>query len=192
MDIKTEKKIIAKHIEQIVDGKAEFSRYNDNNNLSYIHIMTINDAPESGVNTYSTIGLCEYNIGLQIEKKPLRVELIIAIDNNQERVADILATCAFCIINSHYKCMPGVIFNDVISYYIEDSDMKHVLFVQPFLWEDSYCGLTLNDKTIEWLLAVPISEGEYKYAEKYGSDALEELFEKYNIDIFNLYRESVI
>ncbi len=40
--------------------------------------------------------------------------------------------------------------------------------------------------------SVPISEEEHKYACKNGIEALETLFEEKDIDIYNLYRESVI
>ena len=192
MDVKTEKKRIARHINDVVGGVPEFSRYDDKNNTSAIHIMTIQDVPEYGINMYSTVGTSAYSIGLKTDGVPLRAELMFAIDKTQEMIPDILATCAFCIINSHYECYPGIIFYDVISAYIGDSDMKHVMFVAPFLWEGKYHGMILEDKRVEWLLAVPISEAEGEYAEKYGSDALEELFEKNDIDIFDMYRKSVI
>lgn len=70
--------------------------------------------------------------------------------------------------------------------------MKHIMFVEPFFWEGKYHGMILEDKRIEWLLAVSISEEEGKYAEEHGSDALEELFEENDIDIFDMYRKSVI
>jgi hypothetical protein len=187
-----EKKAIAKHIISVVGGAPQFSRYCDKNESSFVHIMTIKDVPEKGVNFYSTIGTSEYTIGLKVNNLPLRVELIFTIDERQEEVANILATSAFCIINSGFKCYPGAIFNDVISSYVKDTDMKHVMFVQPFLWEDSFNELRLNDKIIEWLLAVPISEKECRYAEEHGSEALEQIFEEHQIDIFNLYRKSIL
>lgn len=192
MDSKMQKKIIAKHIVSIVGGTPQFSKYYDKNESSSVYIMTIKDVPDEGVNFYSTIGTSEYSIGLKVNNLHLRVELMFAIDKKQEEVANILATSAFCIINSGFKCYPGVIFNDVISSYIKDSDMKHVMFVQPFIWEDSFSELRINDKVIEWLLAVPISEKECRYADEYGSEALEELFEEHQIDIFNLFRKSIV
>ncbi len=190
MDIKTEKRMIARHINDLVGGIPEFSRYDDRNNISAIHIMTIQDASDDGVNIYSTVGVSSYSIGLSVDKVPLRVELMFVCDKMKKEIPCILSTCAFCIINSHYECFPGVIFYDVIGAFIDDSDMKHVMFVKPFLWEE-YQGMVLEDKRVEWLLAVPVSEAEAKYAEEYGSDALDDLFEKSDIDIFDLYRESL-
>jgi len=70
--------------------------------------------------------------------------------------------------------------------------MKHALFVPPFLWEEALETLELPERTVAWLLAVPISEAEYQFAEREGSEKLEDLFVKHQIDIFNLERESVL
>ena len=75
---------------------------------------------------------------------------------------------------------------------MQDSLLEHILFVSPFLWEDRLKTLNFEDKKVAWLLAVPISEKEFKYAKDKGKDALEELFEEKQIDIFNLYRKSVL
>lgn len=192
MNTKKQKRKIASHIMDIVGGNPEFKRYNDNNECSSVHIMMIKDIPENGVNFYSTIGTSEHSVGLKIDAKPLRLELIFVADEKYSKIENILATCAFCIINSKYKCFPGAVFNDVINQYIIDTDMKHIIFVQPFLWENDFPELELDDKIIEWLLAVPISENELTYSEKNGFEALEDLFEKRQIDIFNIYRESVV
>ena len=69
--------------------------------------------------------------------------------------------------------------------------MQHILFIPPFLWEDKLTTLSFNDKKIAWLLVIPISEKELEYAKKHGTDALENLFEEYQIDIFDLKRKSV-
>lgn len=192
MDTREEKKIISNHIGSIVGGIPTFSRYSDQNNVSNVHIMACKNVPDSNLTTYITVGTSNCSIGLQVKGISLRVELLFVGDSNQILIPNMLATCAFCIMNSGYKCSPGLVFYDVVNEYISDSTMKHILFVEPFLWEDKYKGLELEDKVIEWLLAVPISETESRYADKYGVESLEDLFEENNIDIFDLYRESVI
>ena len=46
-------------------------------------------------------------------------------------------------------------------------------------------------KSVAWLMAVPISECEYRYAEAEGPDRLEDLFEQQQIDIFDINRPPV-
>ena len=52
--------------------------------------------------------------------------------------------------------------------------------------------LEFENREIAWLLIVPISEQEKNYAIANGWEALEDIFEKADIDIFNLNRKSII
>ncbi|WP_438618507.1 suppressor of fused domain protein [Oryzifoliimicrobium ureilyticus] len=56
--------------------------------------------------------------------------------------------------------------------------------------EDKLSSLKLNTKMVDWLLAVPIIEQEYRFAKDESFDALKDLFEKQQIDIFNIDRQS--
>ncbi|BCZ47329.1 antitoxin YqcF [Clostridium gelidum] len=143
------------------------------------------------VTSYSTIGISGYSISYATENIPLRVEIVGSCASSFDCFANILASCAFNIINTKFTCYPGAIFQNVIKFYMPNSSMKHILFMSPFLWENSLKTLNLEDKKVAWLLAVPISEEEFKYANDKGIDVLEELFEEEQIDIFNLNRKSV-
>ncbi|MPQ45126.1 suppressor of fused domain protein [Clostridium tarantellae] len=103
-----------------------------------------------------------------------------------------LSSCAFNIINTKFSCYPGAIFKNVVEFYIPNNSMKHILFTHPFLWDDRLETLSFENKKVAWLLAVPISEEELNYANCNGLDALEELFDEKQIDIFDLNRESII
>lgn len=80
---------------------------------------------------------------------------------------------------------------DIVGRYIEKVEMKHILFTDPFLW-DNINSIDIEDTKVAWLLAVPISEKEYLYAQEKGTDALEKFFEFENIDIFDLNRKSIL
>ncbi len=69
--------------------------------------------------------------------------------------------------------------------------MKHILFTEPFLWAD-LTGLETEDKSIHWLLLVPISDAEFKFLQNNGSEVLEDKFVAEQIDIYDLGRKSVI
>ena len=69
--------------------------------------------------------------------------------------------------------------------------MKHFLLVPPFLW-DGFETLEVGGQAVAWLQAVPISDRERDLAEREGSDSLEDLFERQQIDVFDLDRPSVV
>jgi hypothetical protein len=79
--------------------------------------------------------------------------------------------------------------------YKASKTLRHVLFVPPSSWDGSTKlnkTIKLGEKKLTWLLVVPISEKEYRFVEKEGSDKLENLFEEKQIDIFDLNRPSVV
>lgn len=185
------KKIIAQKELEVIGGNPQIFRYWDDNKRNNIDILTSTDRPYRGVISYATIGLSEYEIGLLSNNKDLRVELLGACDEKDEFFANILATTAFEIMKKK-KCIYGDIIQNVISeYYSIDYEMKHVYLMNPFLWE-GFETFELENREIAWLLIVPISEQEKDYAIANGWEALEDIFEKADIDIFNLNRKSII
>lgn len=192
MSIKDDYKVIAKYLRNTIGKKASISQYYDKNEEKSVYIMTINDVLEDGINFYSTIGTSDYSINKSVDGLPLRVELMFTGESSEPKVPNMLSSCAFCIMDSNYNCYPGAIFYNIISSYIKNTDMKHIIFIEPFFWEDKLENLKFKDKIITWLLAIPISETECIYAEKNGFEALEELFEDYDIDVFDLNRKSIL
>ncbi|MGT2756421.1 suppressor of fused domain protein [Streptococcus ovuberis] len=67
--------------------------------------------------------------------------------------------------------------------------MKHMLFVPLFLWDIE--DLTLDQLTVTWLMAIPISDKELKFVEQYGADKLQDLFEEQQIDYWDLNRPEI-
>ncbi|ERP96195.1 hypothetical protein Q674_05390 [Acinetobacter sp. COS3] len=51
--------------------------------------------------------------------------------------------------------------------------------------------MNLETKTVAWLLAVPISEAECRYAAEHGAEQLEKILAKYQIDVADINRASI-
>lgn len=184
------KKMIAKREHEIIGGIPQVFRYWDDNKRQYIDVLTSADGPCRGVTSYATIGLSEHETGWQNNNKSLRVELLGACDAKEEIFPNILTTTAFEIMQSR-KCSYGDIIQNVMSKYNPGLEMKHVYLTNPFLWE-RFETLEFGDRFVTWLLIVPVSDKEKDYAIKNGWEALEDEFEKNNIDIFDLKRKSII
>lgn len=117
------------------------------------------------------------------------MEIVGTSDVLIEMFENIVATTAFEIMDAQ-RCFPGYIVEDVIEQYLPDSEMKHILITDPFLWKSAKEIVTANVH-IEWLMLVPISDAEFEFACENGADALERKFEAEGIDIYNIYRKSV-
>lgn len=184
--------IVVQKIREFVNAlqRPAVGRFWDEPERKSIDIVRCDDLPQKGEQVCATIGLNHTNIGLVSGDLPLRIELIGACDIQIGQFQNMMATAAFEIMDNRTG-FPGYIIRNVISEYIHDSDMKHFLLTEPFLWEDAK-SITVNGIHIAWLMTVPISEKEYEFACSEGSDELEELFEQKDIDVCNIYRRSVI
>lgn len=191
MTVTKENKIIAKSALEAFGGKPKVSKYWDENNVSDVDLLSTADRPYEGVTSYSTVGLSDYSIGYSVEDKPLRIEIVGASATRFEFFPNIISTCAFNIINTKIPISHGEIFKGVTRMYYTDIEMEHILFTSPYLW-DKLNSINFADKKVTWLLAVPISTKELLYAEKEGIEALEDLFEEEDIDIFDIERSSVL
>ena len=166
--------------------------YLDDEEKTSIDIYIGEDRPDFGLTTYSTIGLSEYSIDL-IDKKniPIRVELIAVCESQVDKFANVIASCAFDIIKNNYSCSPSTVNMNAISLYYDNLEMKHIYYTMPYLW-DGLQGIELGGNVVNWLLAIPISENELRFLDENGADAFEDLLEKHEIEIFDIYRKSIV
>ncbi|WP_282138239.1 suppressor of fused domain protein [Rossellomorea aquimaris] len=191
MSISIENKTIAKSALNAFGGKPKVLKYWDENNVSNIDVLSTVNRPYEGITSYATIGLSDHSIDYTVDGSPLRVELVGASANVSDHYPNVLATCAFCVINSNFSIFHGEVFRDIIKMYYPASEMKNILFVSPSWWVDLK-SLEFQNKKVAWLLAVPISENEYQFAQEKGSYSLENLLEQKEIDIFDVERKSIL
>jgi len=192
MPISKQNKIISKALQSVFNGIPKYTRYADEIGQSTIDIISCVDRPWKGTTSFGTLGLSDYSIGKKVDGVPLGVEFVGCCESNFDFFPNILATCAFNIINSKFKCEPGTIYPDVIREYA-NSEMKHVMLTTPFIWEKNLDTLDFSPhKITTWLLIVPISDNEFDLAKKKGTDALAALLEEKDIDILDLLRSSSV
>ena len=171
------------------DAMPRVRRYGDRDDKGAVDLLGCADSPEKGITAYGTIGLSDH---ARENAADLRVELVGAFPTARPGFADVMATCAFSMINDGAPLRPGVVHGDVIAMHDLSRTLRHVMFFSPFLWGDEPSSLVLADRTVAWLMAVPISEVERAYAAEAGPNALEELFARANINILDPDRPSVL
>jgi hypothetical protein len=164
----------------------------DDDHRNDVYVMEAMDTPQQGLTTYATIGLSDHPLMFQNKEFGTRVEIVGVCGSKFPDFGNVLATLAFCVINSKWFCAPGIIFPDVMTMYGQSSTLSDIYFAHPFLWEDRLRSTRLGDRNVAWLLAVPISKEESAFAQEFGPKKLEELFSEKDIDIYNLNRASVV
>lgn len=184
--------IVAQTAARAFGGHPKVTRFWDDDKKSHVDILRCTNTPQPGTSSYSTIGLSDHPLFREGKEYGARLEIVGACGDTFSKFDNALATAAFCIINAHWFCFPGASFPDVLKTHNLSSTMSHFFFVPPFLREESLKTLDLRAKKVTWLLAVPISEAELKYAEQSSYQELEDLFVEKQIDIFDLQRTSVL
>ncbi|WP_404811678.1 suppressor of fused domain protein [Capnocytophaga canimorsus] len=169
--------------------------YYDNDKINFIDILSIDDPLNMEISFYSTIGLSDFPNKIEMNDNSMLnipVELLMCGYKKYDKIRNILATVSFYISKNKWTCQPGTVFENIVSdYYV--SQMQHIMFVRPFLWEDKLSDLKFGEKKIHCLLCIPISEKELRFKEENGLTSLEKmLFQQKNIDIFDIERESVL
>lgn len=169
--------------------------YYDDNKENSLHILNCIDPLDSKNKIYCTIGLSDYPNKIEMNDGTLKnvpIELMIAGNDSSSKWANILSTAGFFVTKNSWTCQPGSVFKNMIDMYHEGALLKHLLFVEPLMWQEKLEQMKLAGKKVYFLLLVPISDAECAYREKHGFDALESLFMEKEIDITNLHRPSVL
>ena len=103
---------------------------------------------------------------------------------------NLLSTAAFYFIKDRWGCEPGAVFPSLVNEYKLSSTLEHLMWVEPFEWEQLGSVEVGDGQTVHWLLAIPISEAERRFLTDRGFDELEKLFIEREIDYFDLNRPS--
>lgn len=187
-----ESKIVAKAAAAAFGTAPSVDRYWDDHRKASVDIVSCLDSPCRGVTSYATVGVSCVALVKDGRNLGVRTELVGACGSRFAEFPNCLSTAAFCVINSGWLVAPGIIFPSVVAMYRPASPMKHFLFLPPFPWDGRLRTIAVGESQVAWLLAVPISDGEMRFAESTGVSALEELCERRQVDIFNLDRASVV
>ena len=184
-EMKYDKQILANRLLEDVGGEPKVFEFKND----YGHVIDIYfgiDSPIGFLNSYSTIGLSEYTLDKKIGDQSLRAEIIGASDSGNEYFPNMISDCAFSVMGASSNCMPGLVFTNIVDQYYTNTEMKHILL----LWDMK--DIEFDEEYVTWLFAVPISESEYEFLLDEAYQELESLFEKKQIDIYDLNRESVV
>lgn len=168
-------------------GQCKVTAYDDDPKQHRIHLFT--SRTEDGV-VAATAGLMD--IGMRFASgAELRSEIIMDQRGHDARLANILATMAFYVIKDGWKMAPGTVFEEMVRMYIPETKLPHIVFVAPWQFQD-LGRVTLSDRTIFPLVAVPISEAEAELARAHAGRDLEDLWQRQSVDVLDWTRTSAV
>jgi len=156
-----------------------------------VEVLRFGDQPERGVVTYASLGLCDHP---WYEAHRPRLEILLGTTVDDAVVPQIVANCAFHVMDKQFFPEPGTVVRDIIAVLHAGSlseRLPHVYFMDPSPWR-MILPLEVGPPRLEVVAAVPVSEPEYRYWRNFGSRELERVFEQSGVDLFDLERASVV
>lgn len=183
-------RIVARAAATAFGGEPRVDRFYDEPEPHSVDVLTCVDRPTPGFSTYSTVSLhAATNL---LEGADIRVEVAGIAPRGVAEFPNVLATAAFRVIKDGWLCAPGVVFPALLSDYGLSSTMEHVLWAPPSPWEELSSVEIVDDLSVHWLLAIPISEAERSFLVDRGYDVLEALLAEHEAEYFDLERESLV
>lgn len=189
--VSSDARYVAKTAAEVFGGAASVHRFYDKAEAHFIGILTCEGAPQTSFATYSTVGVHEVpNI---LNDKDVRVELAGVAALTETEYPNLLATAAFQVQKEGWLAAPGVVFPGMVrDFYGLSESMDHLLWVEPFAWEELGAVEVSSTLTVHWLLGVPIAESERRLIIDEGYSALTRLLEQQDIEYYDLHRQPVV
>lgn len=180
---------IAQEVARTFGGDAHVNRYYDDAGDRSIAILGSEGQPHPELSSYSTIGMHGHpNL---VGNDLIPVEIAGVSTRGTSGFPNLIASLAFVAMKEHRPCAPGETFEGIVDGYGLSASLPHVILAPPFPWPE-LGSVGLGTSKVHWLLAVPISELERRFALEAGFDRLEDLFEKREVPYFDLDRDSVV
>jgi hypothetical protein len=182
---------VAEHERALFGGDPTVDRFYADDDSLWVDVLRSPDSPVDGITSHATIGTSRFDNQLVSDGLSIRVELLGACASEVSEFADMLCSCALTVAHGEHSAVPGAIFTGIVERHLPGVSMKHMLFVTPYLWGDGPDALADDEHVLAWLMAVPVSDSELGYAREHGTDALQALFERAEIDVLDIDRPPV-
>ena len=169
--------------------------YRDDVTDHAIDVLRVSAVPEEGIDSVATLTLSDHPLkDYDGNLRTFGVEFIAIGESGDDRIANILTTCALNIIKDDWIIAPDAIFPGVVAMYNEGGNMEHALFVDPLLglWPEDIVSVDHADGKVVFLQMIPISNSEYNYAIKHSVDALLDKILDTELSPHDLDRASVV
>ena len=121
-------------------------------------------------------------------------EVVLPIDEAWEETPDILANVLGAALEHSIPIGPGyhIRFGGQMPDFVQTYGKAALYFATPFGFPDGFDEVICGDQRGAIYLASFISEAEHQYALDHGPEALEDLFEAQEVDVYTLRRPSAV
>ena len=180
-------KKIANYLRAAFSGSPSVQRYFAADNVRYVDIIK---TPHDDKVTYvGTIGGFKRKMkGAPKGAETIRIELISAVDEQYtEIMAETLSFLILCLDTDKAFYRPGMVVDNAIP----ENDitlMRDIYLCSPFLWEDGFQSLQIEDSNVAFLYALPITKAERAFFDTHDVNDFEKMLSDNNVKYFDLSR----
>lgn len=184
---------LAHYLASVFETKPEVQGYLNEDETAEVDILRCKDSPQDNVTSFATLGPSD--LGPKAAKglsDGFGVEIVASIESNVVGYDEVLSTCALSVMSGGIKLFPGSVIPNAIDLHKGVSNsLTSIVFSHPFFCSDKLLSQEYESKTVTYLRAIPISDGEMNYLHESGFDALESKFIEHQIDVFDVNRVSL-
>jgi hypothetical protein len=174
------------------DGEFDrVARFWTDDESAFVDIAKYDGSPGPGIVSYATLGLSASPLMDGATEAPFRLEICGAADEAYDRFPNMLASAAFAVLDGEFV-FPDRILGGIVEGYYPDLEMKHLLFMTPFLWGDRLQSFDAAGRQVAFLQAVPISNAEMELALRTSVDEMTDLLVARGAEPTDLARASVV
>lgn len=137
----------------------------------------------------ATVGLMDVDQSGNPEVE-IHTEILMERRGSAEYLGNILSTIAFFAMKNGWKIAPDIIFENMVSMYLPQTHLPHVMFVPVFRWDDMSKAIVAS-KVIYPLLTIPISQAESELVARDGPGALMSRLAERKSDVMDWERSCV-
>ena len=173
---------ILNHYEKFLGIFEERRLFRGNEDMPSIQLLQYSNIFK-GCKTYVSFGLSKFSKMINNT-----CEAILAVDDDYQRAALILANVLFYIVENKLSFGRGTYIEGIenIDKEFADRHKKNaVYFTETYVFPDEFSDI---NGTAKMYLAFFISQEECNFIKNYGCEKFEENLEEYEIDIMNLNR----
>ena len=190
--ISQENQNLAQFVGKVFGGDWSVAEHRNEQDQVVVYVLTGKNPDQPDTLSHATIGLSDYKLGQDKSGVALGCELVTCARGKNDYLDRALAEVANAIRTQNLLPKPGIIFANALDGENNDSSMRHFLFAVPSLWENSLYPLQFKTKTVLWLQAIAITDGEKQLAENEGAGVLGEKLQQAEADLTDLHRASVV
>lgn len=174
----------------MIDGKGRVHEYWDAGEQNSVAVATFEEQPQAGLTTFSTVTM--HQVHNDLDGKDIRVELLGVTEAGSDDFANVLSTAGFTMAKDGWLAAPGVVFPDLVKQYFPNTTTPHVMWTEPFVWEDLSTVEVEETGSVHWLMGLPLTDAEVELLHDQGRDALEDALEAADVAWFDLGRASTV